>query len=109
MGASFGLAALHIAALALSEQRDCVQAHISMQSSSTACEVLPSMLARLLKQKAWQSPSVAKSLADVLYTVHMDRQCGKQLHSLTRKCLLTVHANMELVDTEQLSMVVSTQ
>ena len=106
-GASIGLAAQYAAALAtMVYNRDSVQAHISMQSTSTACEVMPLMLSGLFKQKGWQDASIIRSVIEALYSINAHRDCDEQLCSLTCNCLLAVHSELNAAEIHKLSIVV---
>ncbi len=104
-----GLAALYVAALATSVQKDSVQAHISMQSSDTACEVMPSLLASLLKQKGWQDAGITRALAEALYSLHAHKDCNEELKSITCKCLLAARSDMAATELKRLGTLFNTK
>ena len=104
-----GLAALYIAALATSAPTDSAQAHISMQSSSTACEVMPSLLASLLKQKGWQDAGYTRTVVEALYSLHAHKDCDEEMKSITCKCLIAVRAEMEATELQRLGILFDRQ
>ena len=106
---SVGLAAQYTAALTTRVyDRDSVQAHINMQSESTACKVMPLMLSDLLKQRGWQGAGKVKTLVEALYAIHAHADCDDHLRSLVRKCLLAVRSEMDAAEIHKLSTVVDT-
>ena len=102
-GASISLAALYVAALAASEQKDCVEAHTSMQSSMAALHLIPSMLSRLLKQGHWHQ--VTQNAVRSLCAVHDHAECDAQMQQLMLRCMVAVRDLMDAAGTHHLSVV----
>ena len=104
-----GLAALYTAALVTSAQKDSMQAHISMQSCSTAYEVMPLMLASLLKQQGWQDAGIVRTLVEALYSLCAHKKCDEQSKSIISKCLLAVHSDMTAAEVQRLCTFIDRQ
>jgi len=100
-----GMAALFAAGFAAGLHKDSVLAHVSMQSSSTAQVLMPSVLSALLKQPLWQSTGFTKTAAAQLHSIYLHKNADMQLQDLALKCLLVMRDDMDTTGIQQLSRV----